>query len=109
MSLKSKIVSNVAARVTSEERMLKRRAQAEKKRKAAGAPHTVSYFHQVDDPYSHLLVQVLGQLAQRYDIVIEPHLVLPPVDTAAPDRARLISHSRIDAERLAKKAGARFQ
>ena len=108
MSLKSKIVSNVAARVTSEERMLKRRAQAEKKRKAAGAPHTVSYFHQVDDPYSHLVVQVLGQLAQRYDIVIEPHLVLPPVDTAAPDRARLISHSRIDAERLAKKAGLRF-
>ncbi len=88
--------------------MLKRRARAEKRRKALGAPHTVSYFHQVDDPYSHLMSQILEELQRRYDIVIEPYLVFEPVDAAAPDRTRLISHSRIDAERLAKKAGLGF-
>ena len=109
MSLKSFIVSNVAKRMTSEKRLLKRRAAAEKKRKRAGDPHTVSYFHQVDDPYSHLVVQVLGELQSRYDIVIEPYLVLPPPDNAAPDRERLIAHARIDAERLAAKAGLTFR
>lgn len=109
MSLKSKIVSNIAQRVTGEERVLKKRAEAEKKRRAAGEPHTVSYFHQVDDPYSHLMVQVLGELAQRYDIAVEPHIAAPPPDWAAPDRERLISHSRIDAARLAGKAGLSFR
>lgn len=108
MSLKTRIVSNVAAHLTGEKRMRKRREKAEKQRRAAGAPHTVSYFHQVDDPYSHLMVQILGDLQQRYDIVIEPHIVFEPVDAAAPDRDRLVSHSRIDAERLAKKSGLSF-
>ena len=109
MSLKSIIVSAVTKRMTSEKRLLKRRAAAEKKRRAAGAPHTVSYFHQVDDPYSHLVVQVLGEFVSRYDVVLEAHIVPPPADNAAPDRERLISHSRIDAERLAKKADLSFR
>ena len=109
MSLKTRIVSSLAQRVTGEDRVLKRRADVEKKRKAAGLPHTVSYFHQVDDPYSHIAVQVLSELQSRYDIVIEPHIVLSPPDWAAPDRDRLISHSRIDAERLAVKAGLHFR
>ena len=109
MSLKSIVVSAVTKRMTSEKRLMKRRAVAEKKRRAAGAPHVVSYFHQVDDPYSDLVVQVLGEFTSRYEVVVEPFIVVPPADNAAPDRNRLISHSRIDAGRLAKKAGLRFR
>lgn len=95
--------------MTSEKTLKKRRASAEKKRKASGAPHIVHYFHQIDDPYSHLMVQILAELQSRYEIVIEPHIVTPPAENAAPDRDRLISHSRIDAERLAAKAGLSFR
>ena len=109
MSLKSFVTGAVTKRMTSEKRLMKRRAAAEKKRKAAGAPHIASYFHQVDDPYSHLVVQVLAEFANRYDVVVEPHIVPPPPDNAAPDRARLITHSRIDAERLASKAGLSYK
>jgi hypothetical protein len=34
---------------------------AELGRRARGAPHRVLYFHQVDDPYGHLVAQVLGK------------------------------------------------
>ena len=37
----------------------KRRAKAERARQKAGAPHRVEYFHQVEDGYSHLAVQLL--------------------------------------------------
>ena len=37
-------------------------------RKLTGRPAEVHYFHQTDDPYSHLCVQVLQGLAGAYDI-----------------------------------------
>jgi 2-hydroxychromene-2-carboxylate isomerase len=61
-----------------------RRRVAEFARRVRGAPHRVLYFHQVDDPYGHLVAQVLGELAARYDVVLEPHLVGPPPDDARP-------------------------
>ena len=51
------------------------RAALEAKRKKAGAPHMVEYFHQLDDPYSHLAAQVLAKFAAQYDIVIKPYLI----------------------------------
>ncbi|MEM0986211.1 MAG: DsbA family protein [Pseudomonadota bacterium] len=70
--------------------------------------HTVDYFHQVDDPYSHLMAQVLPLLAERFDVRIKVHLVSPPPDWAAPDRQRLVEYSRRDAATLAAKAGLDF-
>ncbi|WP_084419774.1 DsbA family protein [Henriciella litoralis] len=70
---------------------------------------TVDYFHDVADPYSCLTAQVLPALAERYNIVLKPHLVSPPPDWAAPDRERLIAYSRLDAARLARKAGLSFK
>ena len=66
----------------------------------AGA-ESVLYFHQADDPYSHLAVQMLARLEQAYDLPFEAHLVPPPVDSAAPDRERLSKWSLTDAHRLA--------
>ena len=50
MSLKTAVFSAVASHWTSEAALRKRRADAEKARRRAGAPHLVEYFHQVDDP-----------------------------------------------------------
>ena len=36
------------------------------------------YFHQVDDPYSHLAVQKLDRLTATYDVAFQPHLVSKP-------------------------------
>ena len=68
----------------------------------------IDYFHDAADPYSHLTAQILPRLAERYDIEIRANLVSPPPDWAAPDREKLITYSRMDAARLAEKAGLDF-
>ena len=95
----------VSARLLSRERLLRQRSKAERARRACGQPHRVHYFHQVDDPYSALAAAVLPLLAERYAIDIVAHVVGPPPDDAAPDRARLVDYSRRDARLLARHGG----
>jgi 2-hydroxychromene-2-carboxylate isomerase len=108
MSLKTFLVSRVAANLTSETRLNRKRAMQESRRDAASAPHVVDYFHDAADPYSHLCAQVLADLQGRYDIVLNVHLVAPPPDWAAPERASLEAYAREDAVRLARKARLDF-
>jgi len=86
-------------RLTSLDHEQKVHAQAERKR--AGGPHVIEYFHQVDDPYSHLAAQALARIQTQYDVVVVPHLVGPPADWAAPERERLQAYARADVRRLA--------
>lgn len=86
----------------------KKRNRAERGRRNQSLGHVVEFFHEVSDPYSHLLVQVLSEFQRRYNVDLKVHIVGPPPDWAAPDRDRLQSYSRIDAERLASRAGLSF-
>ena len=108
MSLRTLLVSRAAEIITGEARLQSRRAREERRRRSSGEPHRIDYFHQTDDPYSWLVAQVLPLLASRYDIDLRCHLVSAPADWAAPERARLEAWSRIDAERLAPKAGVKL-
>jgi 2-hydroxychromene-2-carboxylate isomerase len=101
VGLKAFLVAEVANHITGQARLVRRRAKAEKARKRANAPHVVSYFHQADDPYSHLAVQALGLLQERYHIELKPYLVGPPADWATPERAFLKAYAQTDARRLA--------
>lgn len=78
------------------------------RRRLSGRRPTVHYFHQPDDPYSHLAAQLLQPLARRYDVLIQPWLVPPPDDAAAPDRPRLEAYALRDAVRLARRYGLQF-
>lgn len=78
MNLKTRVRSTFMRRLSSVAQLEKQRAKARKKRlKQAGAP-TVHYFHQVDDPYSHLAVQKLNELRARYRVGFRPHLTSMP-------------------------------
>lgn len=108
MSLKTAIASRVTAHMTSPRQREALRTKAERKRRARGAPHLITYFHQADDPYAHLVAQVLPELAARYDAELRILLVPRPPDWAAPDRQRLVDYSRTDAAHLAARAGLDF-
>ncbi|HEX4917832.1 MAG TPA: DsbA family protein [Limnobacter sp.] len=108
MSLKTLLMPHITQRMLSRQRLLAKRAQAERLRAKHGKPHTVLYFHQVDDPYSALVVQVLGKLMAAYDVQLQVHLVSPPPDAAAPERDKLIAYSRADAQHLARHWGLVF-
>ena len=86
-----------------------RRRLAEGRRRLRREPHRVLYFHQVDDPYSHLAAQVLTPLLERHDLELEPHLVGPPMNTAVPERERLVAYSRKDAAEIAPGYGLAFR
>ena len=65
-------------RLSSQDELERLRNKARKRRNKQGTPPTVHYFHQVDDPYSHLAVQKLDQLSARYKLKFQPHLVSSP-------------------------------
>jgi len=109
MRIRAAIQRKVTRYLFSIERRNTRRSQAEKKRKAANAPHLVEYFHQADDPYSHLMAQLLPEFCRRHDVQLKVHIVPPPPDWAAPDRQRLEAYARLDAERLAFRMGRDFR
>ncbi len=105
MSIKSFASKQFSTHLLDERRRGKARARAERERRRKGEPHRIEFFHQVDDPYSHLLAQALVKLQQRYEVEVVTWLVEPPEDWAAPARALLESYSLVDARRLAEKAG----
>jgi 2-hydroxychromene-2-carboxylate isomerase len=104
-ALKTQIARNFVRLYTHPGLRRLRRARAALWRNITGAQAQVHYFHQADDPYSHLCAQVLARLAGSYQISLLPHLVSPPQDSAAPDRARLAHWSLRDAATLAQAHG----
>jgi 2-hydroxychromene-2-carboxylate isomerase len=106
--MKAAIGTVVSSLLTSPALRDGRRLLASARRRLSGAAAQVHYFHQADDPYSHLLLQLLPGLLARYRIELQVHLVPAPEDSAAPDRARLQSWSRSDAVQLAQHSGLQF-
>ncbi len=104
-ALKTQIARNFVRIYTHPGLRRLRRARATLWRKLTGATAQVHYFHQADDPYSHLCAQVLARLSSDYQITLLPHLVSPPQDSAAPERARLAQWSLRDAATLARAYG----
>lgn len=108
MGIKASLKNKVARHLFSPKRRDTKRRKFERQRRARNAPHVVEYYHEAGDPYSHLLAQVLPEFCQRYDIELSVHVVPPPSEAAAPDRERLEAYARVDAQRLADRAGLQF-
>jgi 2-hydroxychromene-2-carboxylate isomerase len=108
MSLKTLLMPMITQHRFARSTLLAKRAKAEKLRLASGRPHQVYYFHQVDDPYSHLMAQALPRFLARYNVELLPHVVSPPPDSAAPEREKLVAYSRVDAALLANHHGLNF-
>lgn len=86
----------------------KRRRKAEARRTKRGEPHVVEYFHQLDDPYSHLSAQALATFAERYDVVLHVHLIRATGGTSQPEFEKLAVWARRDAANIAPHLGLSF-
>ena len=102
------IIRHIGDKATNPAKRARRRALAETQRVKSGAPHIVEYFHQLDDPYSHLTAQVLAKFAARYDIVIKPRLINATGGKNQPRLAELAVWARRDAKLIAPHYGLNF-
>ena len=73
----------------------------EEKRQKANRSHTVYYFHEVNDPYSHLCAQILKPLTDHYEIDLVPLIVGKPPKSSTPETEMLMTHSIEDAVMIA--------
>ena len=78
MDVKTRIRSTAVSTFASARYLNFLRGKARLGRKLSGKPAAVHYFHQVDDPYSHLAVQKLDQLKAAYPLPFKAHLVSKP-------------------------------
>ncbi|MEM6913946.1 MAG: hypothetical protein AAF511_08205, partial [Pseudomonadota bacterium] len=85
-----------------------RRMKAEERRRTRGERHTVEYFHQTDDPYSHLAVQLLSSLQERYNIDLKTHLIRGTGGKSQPFYTELAAWARQDATLIAEDYGVSF-
>ena len=68
----------------------------------------MEYFHQVDDPYSHLMAQVVAQFAERYDIEFVPHLIRATGGSSQSEEEKLAVWARRDCGLIAQHYGLSF-
>ncbi len=108
MSVHSFLQSNVAAWLTSETRLGMQYSRTELARRLKRNDHEILYFHRADDPYCQLMVQVLPDLASRFDVKIKPLVVEQLPANMYPDPARFEAYSILDATRLARLYGLGF-
>jgi 2-hydroxychromene-2-carboxylate isomerase len=102
------LISRMMSRNASAANISKKRKVFEAERQAKGAPHVVEYFHQLDDPYSHLSAQILSKFATRYDVEIAPHLIRATGGKDQPELEKLAVWARRDAGLIAPHLGLMF-
>lgn len=66
---------------------------------------TIHYFHQVDDPYSHLAAQKIDALTNRYKVKFKFHLAHNPADNEQGDALRFSAWALRDARTIASDYG----
>lgn len=87
----------------------KHQRKARRTREKSGQPPAVHYFHQVDDPYSHLAVQKLPELIETYRLPFIPHLVSAPAPEYKGNAEHYDRWALEDAKRIAGSYVTTFQ
>ena len=108
MTPKTFLRSMAMRRFSSLEHLESVRRKAIKRRKSTKRAPEVYYFHQVDDPYSHLTVQKLSALTQRYRLPFKCYLVSTPDPTYQGSSQHFSSWAMQDAINVAPDYGVEF-
>jgi 2-hydroxychromene-2-carboxylate isomerase len=94
--------TRAVALITSEATLALRRKLYEIRRRLMAEVHVVTFYHRVDDPYSHLLAQVLPDLLERFEIRLDHRLVPAPAAEMAPEPALLAGFGLRDCAELGR-------
>ncbi len=107
-ALERRISSLLVRTITSPARRKLRARLAATRRGLSGGPRQVHYFHEVEEPYSQLAAQTLGELARRYEIELVPHTTARLDGITRPEPELLRDYARRDAAAVAADYGLAF-
>jgi 2-hydroxychromene-2-carboxylate isomerase len=102
------VTSKVMTKTASQPRLEKKRRKIERQRVKSKQPHVVEYFHQLDDAYSYLAVQLLSKLIRAYSVELRIHLVSGPAGDNSPEPELLNKLSIVDCANVAPYYGLNF-
>ena len=102
VSMKKYLISYISEYLLSNRRLNKNRIKIEKKRRSCDLPHTLNVYIAIDDPASYLLLQVLEEFKQRYNLTIKFHTVLHKQKDMYPEPERWDNNVLNDSIHLAE-------
>ena len=101
MELSTRLRSRGARMLASRRVQTLRRAVGRARRRIAGRPPTIHYFHEITDPFSHLAVQRPAALADRYAVAFVPPIVPGEEGAYRGDPGRFDPRALVDARSIA--------
>lgn len=110
MDLKvNKLLESYLAAIICSKRMRRiRHGLSELCRKISRKGHRASFYFDLEDPYSYLLLYVVEELEQAFQISFDVHVVAPRDPAYIPDPEALERYSLVDAGYLAQAWGLDF-
>ncbi len=108
MTARSTLRSRLFGIILSPKMLALRRRMADVTRRARRAPHTVSAFLELDDPYSYLLSSYLGELAGHYAIDLRVYLTEAMRGPFRPAEDLYREFALEDCRRVARELGIPF-
>jgi 2-hydroxychromene-2-carboxylate isomerase len=108
MNIKTRLRSLAMRFLSSEGYQQRSQAKGRKVRVRSGVPPTVHYFHQVDDPYSHLAVQKLAALDAVYSVTFQPHLASKPASEFLGSAQHFDQWAIADCDKVCSAYGTEF-
>ena len=108
MTLKALLMPWLAQAITSPGLRELRRRLAELRRRLLHRPHRIHCYLRLDDPWSWLLAQVLGDFVRHYRLEMNPQVLLWMDQQMYPQPEMLARFAPLDARRLAEYHGLTF-
>jgi len=99
--MKKLLASYISEFILSDKRLIKNRMKAEKTRDRLKQPHILDIYIAIDDPVSYLLLQVLPELKQRYNLTFKFKTVLSRQDEMFPESELWNENALNDSIRMA--------
>lgn len=102
LNMKKYLISYIGEYLLSNKRLIKNRQKVEKIRKSRNLPHSLEVFIAINDPSSYLLLQVLHEFKQRYNLTLTFNTVLHKQDDMYPEPKRWKNNVFNDSVRMAE-------
>ena len=102
MPLKKRLMAHAAEILTDSKTLQTKRILQEVQRRVKMQKHVITFYYRVNDPYSHLLVQLLPKLLNQFRVTLKCIAVPPPSAEAASQPELLAEYALKDTIELTR-------